>query len=99
MWVYRLKPCYFFKSDTTGEKEFEEFFTENEELDMDQFKTVGVIRNLPNFEQTKLDEFITGINNLRDKATWTKNDIVELFYDLLPEFIHKETGKNLDQRM
>ena len=92
-------PCYFFKSDTTGEKEFEEFFTENEDLDMDQFKTVGVIRNLPNFDQTKLDEFITGINNLREKATWTKNDIVELFYDLLPEFIHKETGKNLDQRM
>ncbi len=92
-------PCYFFKSDTTGEKDFEEFFTENEELDMNQYKTVGIIRNLPSFDQTKLDDFTIGINKLRDKTTWTKNDIIELFYDLLPEFIHNETGKNLDQRM
>ena len=92
-------PCYFFKSDTTGEKDFEEFFTDNEDLDMDRFDTVGVIRNQPDFDETKLDEFIEGINALRDKETWKKDDIIKLYYNLLPEFSHKETGKYLDQKM
>ena len=92
-------PCYFFKSDTTGEKDFEEFFTDNEDLDMDRFDTVGVIRNQPDFDEAKLDEFMTGIDALRAKATWTKDDIVKLYFGLLPEFAHKETGKYLDQRM
>ena len=61
-------PCYFFKSDTTGEKDFEEFFTENEDLDMDRFDTVGVIRNKPEFDETKLNEFMDGINALRNKG-------------------------------
>ena len=92
-------PCYFFKSDTTGEKDFEEFFTENENLDMDRFDTVGVIRNQPDFDETKLDEFIIGIEALREKRAWDKEDIVKLYFNLLPEFAHKETGKYLDQRM
>ena len=92
-------PCYFFKSDTTGEKDFEEFFTNDEELDMDRFDTVGVIKNQPNFDKTKLENFIKSVNNLQDKSTWTKGDIIKLFYGLLPHFAHKETGKNLDQRM
>jgi len=92
-------PCYFFNSDTTGEKDFEEFFTDNEDLDMDRFDTIGVIRNQPYFDEAKLDEFIHGINALRAKASWTKDDIVKLFFCLIPEFAHKETGKYLDQRM
>jgi len=92
-------PCYFFKSDTTGEKDFEEFFTDNEDLDMKRFETVGVIKNQPDFDQTKLDDFMNGIEALREKGTWTKDDIVKLYFGLLPEFAHKETGKYLDQRM
>ena len=92
-------PCYFFKSDTTGEKDFEEFFTDNEDLDMERFETVGVIRNQPDFDETKLDEFMDGIEVLREKGTWIKDDIVKLYFGLLPEFAHKETGKYLDQRM
>lgn len=92
-------PCYFFKSDTTGEKDFEEFFTQNEDLNLDRFDTVGVIRNQPEFDETKLDDFMDGIDALRAKATWTKDDIVKLYFGLLPEFAHKETGKYLDQRM
>jgi len=92
-------PCYFFKSDTTGEKDFEEFFTDNEDLDMDRFDTVGVIRNQPDFDEAKLDEFMHGIEALRTKAAWTKDDIIKLYFGLLPEFAHKETGKYLDQRM
>ena len=92
-------PCYFFKSDTTGEKDFEEFFTDNEDLDMEHFETVGVIKNQPEFDEGKLDDFMHGIKGLREKGTWTKYDIVKLYFGLLPEFAHKETGKYLDQRM
>jgi FlaA1/EpsC-like NDP-sugar epimerase len=92
-------PCYFFKSDTTGEKDFEEFFTDNEDLDMERFETVGVIKNQPDFNEAKLDDFMDGIEALREKGTWTKDDIVKLYFGLLPEFAHKETGKYLDQRM
>lgn len=92
-------PCYFFKSDTTGEKDFEEFYTDKEDLDMDRFDSVGVIHNQPIFDDASLDAFTDGIESLRDQSTWTKADIVELYFGLLPEFAHKETGKYLDQRM
>ena len=92
-------PCYFFNSDTTGEKDFEVFFTDNEDLDMERFETVGVIKNQPDFDETKLDDFMNGIETLREKGTWAKDDIVKLYFGLLPEFAHKETGKYLDQRM
>jgi FlaA1/EpsC-like NDP-sugar epimerase len=92
-------PCYFFNSDTTGEKDFEEFFTDNEDLDMQRFETVGVIKNQSDFDEAKLDDFMNNIEALREKGTWTKDDIVKLYFGLLPEFAHKETGKYLDQRM
>ena len=74
-------PCYFFNSDTTGEKDFEEFFTDNEDLDMERFETVGVIKNQPDFDETKLDDFMNGIEALRKKGTWTKDDIVNCILD------------------
>ena len=92
-------PCYFFKSDTTGEKDFEEFFTDKEDLDMVRFEGIGVIRNKAVFDSAKLDAFANGVNVLRSRGHWDKGDIVELFFGLLPEFAHKETGKYLDQRM
>ena len=92
-------PCYFFKSDTTGEKDFEEFFTDNEDVDLERFETIGVIKNKPVFDETKLEEFLNGIEELRKKGIWDKQDIVKLYLSLLPEFAHKETGKYLDQRM
>jgi len=97
--VDRKWPCYFFKSDTTGEKDFEEFFTENEDIDMERFETIGVIKNQPDFDDIDLDNFMKGIESLRDKGTWTKDDIIKLYFNLLPDFAHKETGKYLDQRM
>ena len=97
--VKKCWPCYFFASDTTGEKDFEEFFTDKEDLDMNRFETVGVIKNQPIFDEAKLDEFMVGIDFLREKGTWTKEDIIKLYFGILPEFSHKETGKYLDQRM
>jgi len=92
-------PCYFFNSDTTGEKDFEEFYTDNEDLAMERFKTIGVIQNLPEFDEIKLDDFMKEVEILRRQAVWSKEDIVKLYFSLLPDFAHKETGKYLDQRM
>ena len=95
----KLWPCFFFNSDTTGEKDFEEFFTENEDLDMNRFDAIGVIQNKPEYESTSLDEFMNQIKILRQKKNWKKEEILSLYFKLLPEFEHKETGKYLDQRM
>jgi len=92
-------PCYFFKSDTTGEKDFEEFFTDNETLDMDRFQNLGVIKNEAVFNAKMLDEFLLSIDEIRRQNIWDKKEIVELFEEMLPNFGHKETGKNLDGRM
>ncbi len=92
-------PCYFFKSDTTGEKDFEEFFSVNEDVDMGRFDSIGVIRNTAQFDSERLDSFESGINKLRSSGSWSKDDIVGLFFKILPEFAHMETGKYLDQRM
>ncbi len=92
-------PCYFFDSDTTGEKDFEEFYTDEEDLDMTRFETMGVIRNKPDFDTALLKHFASGIGAVRAKPTWCKDDIVHLFFDMLPDFAHKETGKYLDQKM
>ena len=92
-------PCYFFKSDTSGEKDFEEFFTDNEILDMNQFKNIGVIKNEAIFSSTMLDNFLEVIYDLRDQKIWEKSPIVDLFNEMIPDFDHKETGKYLDGRM
>lgn len=95
----RRWPCYFFSSDTTGEKDFEEFFTDREDLDMCRFDGVGAIRNQPIYDSQKLDDFSAGVEALRRQGSWDKQAIVDLFLILLPGFAHKETGKYLDQRM
>ncbi len=92
-------PCLFTKSDTTGEKDFEEFFTENEELDMNRFQNLGIIKNELNYDETKLQKFETEINNLLAQKKWDKKQIEELFNLMLPNFNHMETGKFLDSKM
>lgn len=92
-------PCLFTKSDTTGEKDFEEFFTENEALDMDKFNNIGVIKNEPLFNNELLNNFVTYIDNRKVAKSWTKEQIVDLFCKMLPDFGHKETGKYLDGKM
>ena len=92
-------PCYFFKSDTSGEKDFEEFFRDNEVLDIDRFKNLGVIKNEANFSSDMLDNFLEVIHELRAQTVWEKAPIVDLFNEMIPDFDHKETGKYLDGRM
>lgn len=95
----RRWPVYFFASDTTGEKDFEEFFTEGEVLDMDRFESIGVIKNEPVFDDRKLEYFLQVIQRLRAQPVWDKPELVDLFNEMIPDFAHKETGKYLDGRM
>lgn len=92
-------PCYFFKSDTSGEKDFEEFFTDNEILDMNRFQNLGVIKNEANFSSDMLENFLEVIHEIRAQTVWEKTPIVDLFNEMIPDFDHKETGKYLDGRM
>jgi FlaA1/EpsC-like NDP-sugar epimerase len=92
-------PCLFTGSDTTGEKNFEEFFTEQEELEMDRFQNLGVIKNKLNIQEDKLELFEKEIREMRKSMSWDKERIVNLFFKMIPEFGHKETGKYLDSKM
>ncbi len=92
-------PCYFSSSDTTGEKDFEEFYTENEDLDLDCYKNIGIIKNKAKYDPVKLDYFIKEIDNIRSSGTWEKEIIVEIFKNMIPDFDHRETYKYLDGKM
>ena len=92
-------PCLFTKSDTTGEKDFEEFFTDSENLDMERFENLGVIKNELDFDSNMLDDFEKNITNYKENLDWSKENVVQEFFKLLPEFQHKETGKYLDGKM
>ncbi|MCS0024732.1 UDP-N-acetylglucosamine 4,6-dehydratase [Vibrio antiquarius] len=92
-------PCLFTTSDTTGEKDFEEFFTDKEELDMSRFENLGIIKNDPLYKQELLTLFENSISEMKDEQAWTKEQIVELFFTMIPDFGHKETGKYLDSKM
>ncbi len=95
----RRWPVYFFASDTTGEKDFEEFFTDKESLDLDRFESIGVIQNAPAWDQAALDHFESSIASMRARASWTRAELIDLFNATIPEFAHKETGKFLDGKM
>lgn len=92
-------PCLFTGSDTTGEKDFEEFFTDKEILDMNRFDNLGVIKNDVNFDNIKLEDFTKRISEMKVNLLWSKDEIVSLFHDMIPNFGHKETGKYLDSKM
>ncbi|WP_332029732.1 UDP-N-acetylglucosamine 4,6-dehydratase [Kaistella sp.] len=92
-------PCLFTSSDTTGEKDFEEFFTDKETLDMERFENLGVIKNELQVEEEKLNLFESKISALKESRKWNKQEIVDLFFKMIPDFGHKETGKYLDSKM
>ncbi|PLT23127.1 UDP-N-acetylglucosamine 4,6-dehydratase [Psychrobacter sp. MES7-P7E] len=95
-------PCLFVNSDTTGEKDFEEFYTDEEILDLDTFNNLGIIKNEGDVDSDlnqKLEYFTNEINAMKSSLKWTKEEVVKLFFYMLPEFGHKETGKYLDGKM
>jgi len=90
-------PIYFFKTDTSGEKTYEEFYTEEEDYNTDNYDSLGFI-NTPeikiSFEDVEAD-FENVFNNPNSK----KSDIVTIIKKYVPDFMHIETGKHLDQKM
>lgn len=92
-------PCYFTESDTTGEKDFEEFFMDGEILDLERFENLGIVKSSLPYQEEKLEWFLLEVHKLMEKKQWKKADLVYLFNELIPAFDHKETGKYLDAKM
>ena len=92
-------PCFFTNSDTTGEKDFEEFFMDGEVLDMSRFQNLGIVKSSLSYEDENLDHFLQKISQMMAEQKWEKSEIVDLFHQMIPDFNHKETGKYLDAKM
>lgn len=92
-------PIYFFGSDTSGEKSFEEFFTASEVLDNDSFIHLGVVKNSKKRSIQEIDAIFDRLHKLFDSGNVTKGGIVEILKVYLPNFEHIETGKGLDSKM
>ena len=95
----RKWPCLFSESNTTGEKSFEEFFTEKEELDLEKHHNLGIVKNLANFNEEKLLRFLKIVKEWRENKNWEKEEIVSLFHEMIPNFGHIEAHKYLDSKM
>jgi len=92
-------PVLFTPSDTTGEKDFEEFFTNQEVLNLNRFENIGIILNKPIYNSKLLKHFEEEIYAMKSKLAWTKVQMVELFSKMIPNFSYKEKGKYLDGKM
>jgi FlaA1/EpsC-like NDP-sugar epimerase len=92
-------PCYFTDSNTTGEKYFEEFYVEGEDIDLSRFYNIGVVKQPFNNNEILLDEFNKKINSLLNSGKWEKVSLVQLFQEILIDFNHEDLGKYLDDKM
>jgi len=91
-------PVYFFESDTSGEKLYEEFYTDEETIDLERFQSLGVVTNAARRRKKELDKIIDVLEDLFKTET-QKESVVKMLNQLLPTFQHVETGLNLDQKM
>ena len=92
-------PVYFFKTDTSGEKLYEEFYTSNDRVDLKQYSSIGVITNSYKPTLKEIDLTIDSIKNLFKREDYNKEDIINVMSKIIPDFNHIETGKSLDQKM
>ena len=92
-------PVYFFKTDTSGEKSFDEFYTKSDEVDMDTFDALGVVKNSVIPLKSDIDQTLRDFRKLFDAEDVNKAKVVSLISKYLPDFSHIETGKSLDQKM
>jgi hypothetical protein len=91
-------PVYFFESDTSGEKLYEEFHTDEETIDLNRFNALGVVTNAARRNRKELEKVISTLESLFRSET-QKEKVVSTLNQLLPTFQHVETGLNLDQKM
>lgn len=92
-------PVHFSVSDTSGEKAFEEFYTEDESVDFDRFSGLGVITDKENTGFIKTRKIVQRFEKAFERSDLSKNDIIQIICDYLPNFHHIETGKSLDSKM
>lgn len=92
-------PCYFSESDTTGEKDAEEFFTDDEEVNFDRFNAIGIVMNSNAIQYEKLNFFLKEIERMIEVRYWTREEIIHLFTETVPGFEHLEKFRFLDQKM
>lgn len=92
-------PVHYSCSDTTGEKAYEEFFTDSEQTDMSRFESLGVVTNRTVRPLSEIRELFTKLESAFDKTETTKAEIVKILKDFLPNFEHEEKGKSLDSKM
>ena len=92
-------PCEFFGSDTSGEKTFEEFYTDTDVKDEATFVNLGVVKNAKKRPVAEVEAIFRNVRDVFDKPDATKADVVEVLKDYLPDFHHIEKGKSLDSRM
>lgn len=95
----RKYPVVYFNSDTTGEKDFEEFFVEGEAKDLDRFSSLGVILSKEHRHKDEVEAFLKKLENVFESPGFTKAEVVDCLKEFLPNFEHEEKGKNLDQKM
>ena len=92
-------PCYFFDSDTTGEKDHEEFWSDGDTLILNKFRSIGIIKQSEINLDKELNSFFNKIDLLRTNGSWTRAELIVLYKNLLPNFSHSDKGKFLDERM
>ncbi len=92
-------PVYFFKTDTSGEKLYEEFYTDTDEIDLETFDSMGVVKNANKPSYLQIELVIKSLQSLMNEEKCDKGAIVDLLKQFIPDFEHIETGKNLDQKM
>jgi len=95
----RKWPVLFTSSDTTGEKDEEEFFMKNEMLDLMRFENFGIVKNDGEFDVQKLKNFEMTYMSWKEKGHWTKQEIIAAYRDIIPELSYEDKGKYLDQKM
>ena len=92
-------PVAYFKSDTTGEKAYEEFYVPGEKIDMNRFASLGVVEHTARHTMDEVDEFFGRLEGIFEKEDFTKAQVVEAIKEFIPNFAYEEKGKNLDQKM
>ncbi len=94
-----LYPVHYSVSDTSGEKPFEEFVTDTETADYDRFSSLGVITGKTIPDKNRVERLFVDLNDAFDKVSTTKEEVVKIMKEYLPNFEHIETGKSLDSKM
>ncbi len=95
----KIWPCVFTASNTTGEKSFEEFYTKDEILDLKRHQNIGIVKNKAIYDNEQLNLFLSKILDFKSSKNWSKEQLVDLFHQMIPNFGHVETHKYLDSKM